>query len=76
VSEEQSKWLNPNFLLGSVLALAGLGSFWVNFDRRVSGTETQIEINVEALKEHKAEEAERLSRMESKIDRLIERGAK
>lgn len=76
MSDTPNNWLAPNFLLSAVLAIGALGSFWVNFDRRVSGAETKSE-NVEmSLKEHKQEEADKLARIEDKIDRLIERSAK
>ncbi len=72
----KTEWTSPGAIIGVVGMLAALGAFWVSFDRRVSVSETNIEIVSQALKEHKLEENGRYIRIEEKLDRLLERQMK
>ena len=73
---KKSEWLSPPNMIALVMALGTVGSFWVSFDRRVTNSENGVIAVAKDLDEHKANEGERLARMEDKLDRLIERGRK
>jgi len=69
----KNEWTSPSAIIGAVGMLAALGAFWVSFDRRVSITETNVEIVSQAIRDHKVEEGERYKRIDDKLDRLLER---
>lgn len=73
---EKNEWLRPQAIFTAVATLGAFGSMWMSFDRRVTENQNNIASVGTRLNDHKAEEDRRLDRIETKLDRLIERGEK
>ncbi len=71
-----SKWLEPQPVIAVVIGLFSVVSFYVTFAERVSRAEMSANSVAQSLTEHKADEAQKFTRIDDKLDTLLQRVAK